>query len=108
MGTLYNHYIPKDMVYQRIPWEPQEEPRRSSFGSAFSGSLGSLFGFGEKGEKNAGLSGILKKFKLEDIDLGDLLLLAILVLVLLEGDNWELAIILGLVLFLSFTSEDGV
>ncbi len=69
--------------------------------SPFAGfsSLFSKF-FGEN--KNAGgLSGILQKLKLEDWDTGDLLLIGILLLLLVEGENTELVIALGLILFLS-------
>ena len=61
--------------------------------------------FGQENKKNAGLSGILNKLNLDDIDIGDILLFLILILLVLEGDNWELVIILGLVLFLSLRSE---
>ena len=68
-------------------------------------ALSSLFSkfFGDSGDsKNAGgLSGILQKLKLEDWDTGDLLLIGILLLLLLEGENTELVIALGLILFLS-------
>lgn len=106
---MYNHYIPRDTVYQRIPeteaWRDvfhghQERPKKSIFQSLFPNH--------EEGEKNAGISGIFKRFKLDDIDSGDILLFLILLFVLLEDDNWELALILGLVLFLSFREDDSV
>ena len=43
----------------------------------------------------------MQKLKLEDWDTGDLLLIGILLLLLLEGENTELVIALGLILFLS-------
>ncbi len=104
---MYNHYIPRDTVYQRIPeaeaWRDvfhghQERTQKNIFQSLFSNQ--------EEGKKNAGLSGILKRFKLDDIDTGDILLFLILIFVLLEDENWELALILGLVLFLSFRDDD--
>lgn len=104
---MYNHYIPKDTIYQRIPeaetWRDafhghQERTKKNIFQSFFPNQ--------EEGKKNAGLSGILKRFKLDDIDTGDILLFLILIFVLLEDENWELALILGLVLFLSFRDED--
>lgn len=52
------------------------------------------------GELTGGLSGILKKLKLEDWDSGDILLLLIVLFLFLEGDNLELAIALGLVLIM--------
>lgn len=101
MRTLYNHYIPDDAVYSRIPdHEPKYERQHHQKPNFFQ------FFQQEKAEKNAGLSGIFKHFKLEDIDIGDILLLLIIVCVVLEGENWELAIILGLVLFLSMGKDD--
>ena len=103
MRILYNHYIPDDIIFNRIPEaEPQKEKEQRKEKSFFN------FFSQDKSEKNAGLSGILKRFKLEDIDTGDILLFLILLCVLLEGDNWELALILGLVLFLSLRSDDSV
>ena len=99
MRILYNHYIPEDIVFNKIPHNDPggsgSDRRQSSFFQFF----------GQDKEKNAGLSGILKKLNLGDIDTGDILLFLILILLVLEGDNWELVIILGLVLFLSLRSE---
>lgn len=54
-----------------------------------------------RGEGKKGfLSGILSKFKLEDIDTGDLLLLLILFLLFKDGEDEELLIALGLLLIL--------
>ncbi len=55
--------------------------------------------------KNAGLAGILKGIGLEDADSGDILLLLILLLVFLEGDNTELVIALAFMLL--FGGEDA-
>ncbi len=99
MRILYNHYIPEDIVFTKIPYSDPGHSggyrKQSSFFEFFS----------QEKEKNAGLSGILKKLNLEDIDTGDILLFLILILLVLEGDNWELVIILGLILFLSLRSE---
>lgn len=108
MKGLYNHYIPHDIVYQRIPEaETKYESNRHSERTQKS-FFQFLFPEQEEGKKNAGLSGILKRFKLDDIDTGDILLFLILVFVLLEDENWEMAIILGLVLFLSLWDDDLV
>ena len=86
-------------MFTKIPHSDPDEPvgnrKQSSFFQFFN----------QDKEKNAGLSGILKKLNLKDIDTGDILLFLILILLMLEGDNWELVIILGLVLFLSLRSE---
>ena len=51
-------------------------------------------------EKQSLLSGLLGKLKLDGIDSGDLLLLAILFLLFQEGEDEELLIALGLLLIL--------
>ena len=55
--------------------------------------------------KNAGMAGILKALHLEELDSGDLLLMLIILLLFLEGDNIELVITLGLMLLLSLRDE---
>ncbi|HPE16357.1 MAG TPA: hypothetical protein PK597_05325 [Oscillospiraceae bacterium] len=54
----------------------------------------------------AGISGLLKKLKLDDIDTGDVLLLLILLFVFLEGDNLELVVALGLLLLMGLKDKD--
>jgi len=103
---VYNHYIAKDTTFSRIPdAEPKHEFREA--GEKRENGFFSFF-TKEKDEKNAGISGILKRLKLDDLDTGDILLFLILLFILLEGDNWELALILGLVLFLSLRDDDPV
>lgn len=104
MRNLYNHYISDDSIFSRIKesdvhWEDKEKDERKKT---------NFFQFLNHGksEKNAGISGILKRFNLDDIDAGDILLFLIMIFILMEGDNWELGIILGLVLFLSLGSDD--
>lgn len=58
------------------------------------------------GKKNAGLSGILEKFKLDDIDTGDILLILILLFLFRDGDDMELVITLGLILLLGLGGKD--
>ena len=48
---------------------------------------------------------ILKKLKLDNWDSGDILLLLIVLFLLLEGDNLELAIALGLVLIMGLGDD---
>ncbi len=76
--------------------EPAHIPRGSMrLGGLFDGvfeGLGGLFGRGGKGFS-------LNNF-IRDLELGDLILIAILVLMFLEGDNYEIIIVLGLVLLL--------
>ena len=64
------------------------------------------FDFWSGGEsKNAGIAGILNGLHLGDLDSGDVLLLLIILLVFLEGDNTELVITLGLMLLLGLGGE---
>ena len=58
--------------------------------------LGALF----SGKDGGGLSGLLGALKLDDIDTGDILLLLIMLYLLVEGDDLELVIALGLVLIM--------
>ncbi len=118
MAGMYNRYIPNGNTYTRVTADdstsqknsghrPQQETRNSSRGQSghgigrdlFRNFAGPLHFFGGE-EKNAGIAGILKGFDLEDIDSGDILLLLIILLLFLEGDNTELVITLGLMLLL--------
>lgn len=54
------------------------------------------------GKERGGLSSLLKTLKLDDIDTGDILLLLIILYLLVEGDDLELVIALGLVLLMGF------
>ena len=83
---MYNPYLPRQ--------ESRHQPGRESdtaplFGVGadllhrFMPSLGQLGG----AWKNAGMAGILKGIGLDDLDSGDVLLLLIILLVFLEGDN---------------------
>lgn len=69
--------------------------------------LGTLFA----GKDGAGLTGLLKSLRMEEIDSGDILLMLILLYLLVEGDDLDLVIALGLVLILGLgekkTGEDS-
>lgn len=65
-------------------------------------SFTSLF----SGKERGGLSGLLKALHLEDIDTGDILLLLIILYLLVEGDDLELVIALGLVLIMGLGDKD--
>ena len=62
--------------------------------------LNALFG-GDKG----GINGILKVLRLEELDSGDILLILIILLLLVEGDDMELVITLGLLLLLGLADD---
>lgn len=107
---MYNRYI---------AGSGQREREHSDTSHARNGGAERLFGPGRKlfrqlgnsfnlfgaEAKNAGLAGILKGLGLEEADSGDILLLLILLLVFLEGDNTELVIALAFMLL--FGGEDA-
>lgn len=88
---MYNAYIPGPQPYEKIP---EESP--PGFDAASSSLLGSKLG---------GLSGLLKKFGLDRLDSGDLLLLLILFLLLREKDQWDPILLLALAFV--FLSDNG-
>lgn len=106
---MYNRYIPDDTSYDWVgeaqtkgaesgPAAGSIPPGGSAQGkeplSGLLGSAGSLF------SGRGGLSGLLKALHLEDVDTGDILLLLIVLFLLVEGDELELVIALGLVLIM--------
>lgn len=101
---MYNRYIPSGTSYTRIPEEDAPQTDRSPQGQKKPTGGGGFslppFLSGERG-----LSGLLRALKLEDLDAGDLLLLLIVLLLLVEGDDLELVIALGLVLILGLDDE---
>lgn len=129
---MYNRYIPADASYTQVrePTPPEEKrpraegkpaperrpspPQRNSRGkggtapgfrpTAFPGGmdgLSSLF----SGKDRGGLSSLLKSLHMENIDPGDILLLLIVLYLLVEGDDLELVIALGLVLIMGLGEE---
>ena len=77
---------------------PQFLSGKDGLTSLFSGKDGltSLF----SGKEGGGLSSLLKALHLENVDTGDILLLLIILFLLVEGDDLELVIALGLVLLM--------
>ena len=73
-------------------------------GGLFSGKdgLGALFSGKEKG----GLSNLLSALKLDSIDAGDVLLLLIILFLLVEGDDLDLVIALGVVLLMGLGDRE--
>ena len=96
---MYNRYIPEDASYARIE---AEVPRSHSFGSAPRQQPFRFPDFlsGKEGGIAANLSGLLKNLRLDNFDSGDLLLMLILLYLLVEGDDLELVIALGLTLIM--------
>lgn len=122
---MYNRYIPRDGTYTRVTVEdgppPGPPPEREESppppppgpgpGSGPGGpgvhppfDLSSLL-FG-RGEGNGGISALLKALKLDSLDSGDILLLLIVLFLLVEGDDIELVIALGLVLIMGLNGEE--
>lgn len=124
---MYNRYVPQTQTYAPLREEGQTEGReRQSSGSSKykQGPAGTQGGFGnfEKlfspgsllhslhpdsfrslldRDKFGGLDSLLSALNLEGLDSGDILLILIILLLLVEGDNLELVITLGLMLILS-------
>lgn len=124
---MYNRYVPQTQTYVPIREEGQTETREkqpSDSSKYKQGAAGRQGGFGnfEKlfssgtlfhalnpdvfrnlldRDKFGGLDSLLTAFNLEGLDSGDILLLLIILLLLVEGDNLELVITLGLMLVLS-------
>lgn len=89
---MYNRYVRNDDgVYQRVPASEPETPFSDHASSQGQNTRASLNGF---------LSQIMGKLKLDDLDTGDLLLLAILFLLFRDGEDEELLLALGLLLIL--------
>ena len=119
--TIYNRYIPKGNTYTRVVEQDGPSPGWTPVGGP---PMGGPPGGGSPppppssappssappprfpwGELSGGLGGILKKLKLDNWDSGDILLLLIVLFLLLEGDNLELAIALGLVLIMGLGDD---
>ena len=116
---MYNRYIPQGGTYTRVrieddppppvrqPESPAPPPPAGAAGQkgrALPELSSLLFGRGEQG---GGVSGLLKALKLDDLDSGDVLLLLIVLFLLVEGDDLELVIALGLVLIMGLNGDKG-
>lgn len=109
---MYNRYIPEDESYTRIepsPAPPRNVPDPGSRPQSFrlpdflSGGEGLTRILG--GKEGGGLAGLLKTLRLDKVDSGDILLLLILLYLLVEGDDMELVIALGLVLLMGLGED---
>ncbi|NBI65324.1 hypothetical protein D1646_00580 [Pseudoflavonifractor sp. 60] len=105
---MYNRYIPEDVSYTPVerPPTPSPPPRAPQRGQPLrlpdfltgKDGLASLLG----GKEEGGLSGALKNLHL---DSGDILLLLIMLYLLVEGEDIDLAIALGLTLLMGLGEE---
>lgn len=107
---MYNRYIPAHSRYEAAVPPPPSPPRQTgaaSVGGGFKKLLGGLLGAGQAegvGQTDAGqaLRGLLRRFHLDDLDFGDILLaLIVLLLILEDGDDLDLIITLGLMILFS-------
>ena len=78
----------------RQDWEPAREPER--VGRDDRGAPSPHM----DGRKQGGFSSLLSRFN--GMDKGDLLLIAVLVFLLFEGEDKEIVILLGIVIFLGW------
>lgn len=102
---MYNRYIPDSTRYEQIS-EPHHasNARKSAQRPPPPPTKGANPLEGIVG----GLGGLLKKFHLDKLDSGDILLVLILLFLFLEReDNLELVITLGLLLVFGLLGNDG-
>lgn len=110
---MYNRYVPNDQgVYVRVtepePWDsPQEDSRYAPPDSSNAQRSQSYWGQpppGSSGQADRSgqgpLQSLLGRLHLEDLDTGDLLLLAIMFLLFKDNGDEELLMALGLLLIL--------
>ena len=98
---MYNRYIPEDMSFTRaspqagfLKERPRERPRQPSI------RLPEFLSGKE------GLSGLLRGLHLDKLDSGDILLLLITLYLLVEGEDLDLVIALGLVLLMGLGEDE--
>ena len=100
---MYNRYIPEDTSYTRI--EPELPPERPRGPGHRNGAPVRLPDFLSGGKDS--LSGLLETFHLDNVDAGDILLLLIMLYLLVEGDDLDLVIALGLTLLMGLGDDKG-
>lgn len=102
---MYNRYIPQNASYERIPEQDSPGPQQRRKANrpppaSAPGGAGPLDGILGR------LGGLLKGFRSENLDSGDILLILILLFLFLESDDdLELVIVLGLLLFFGLTDR---
>lgn len=102
---MYNRYIPEDVSYTPVDHPPASNPPPQSTQRGQPFRLPDFLSGGEgmaklfRGREGSSLSNLLKSLHL---DSGDVLLLLIMLYLLVEGEDTDLAIALGLVLLMDF------
>lgn len=121
---MYNRYIPKNASYTPVEKNGSGQSRPSYHVNrpvTASNRNGTKPGGNRRGQPQGGfrlpsflgtreaggLSSLLNGLNLEELDSGDILLLLILLYLLVEGDDLELVIALGLVLIMGLGDKDG-
>lgn len=98
---MYNRYFNHDEYVQIEPEHtPPPEPVTKKDAQPASALLGEV-----SGGITQLLGGLFKNLKTENFDAGDILLVLIILLLLLEGDNLEIVITLGLMLLLGLGDD---
>lgn len=99
---MYNRYIQNDRGRSQnspLPEPPPFPPPHHEQGSCDGDHSGNRPPAGKQ-EKGGLLSSLFGRFKLDDIDTGDLLLIAVIILLFKESEDEELLIALVLLLIL--------
>ena len=97
---MYNRYIPDSDSCQWIQADPEPLPsEETGRNSGLTGLLGGLLDQGKA-------SGLWKHLRLSELDAGDLLVLAIAALLILDKKDIDLGIALILVFLLGFGEGD--
>ena len=98
---MYSQYIDGGFVPldrpEPGPGSPQSHPPTGTPGGLLDGAVGQV---------SRMVKGLLRTFSLEGIDTGDILLVLIILLLYLEGDDLEMVITLGLMLLFGL-GKDG-
>lgn len=100
---MYNRYLDRD-DYIFVESEPAAPPAPPPETDSSAGKSSPLLGEVSGGISQL-LSGLMKHLKADQFDSGDILLILIILLLFLEGDNLEIVITLGLMLLLGLGGE---
>lgn len=102
---MYSQYI--DGNFSPLASQSQQHTvtQQHSSGKSSESTHSNRLPGGLIGEITQLFKGIGSKFSIERLDTGDILLVLIILLILLEGDNLELVITLGLMLLLGFNEN---
>ena len=111
---MYNRYIPRDNSYlpigegEKTPFRSEIDQKRENTGRMVGVPPLTKSNFSRLFQSKEGhsLTTLVKSLHLENIDSGDILLLLILLYLLVEGDDLELVIALGLALLMGLGEQE--